>query len=239
MGAHEWVEGQIAEIKAENAKRNIVLRHWDRHFKGVKCNPTEFYQRLATRLEERGVPEMMTGPIFLKQAGPMSPRRMYLRMQRERLVFEICGLPFADGMFFSERVFDRRRPAGILEFLIVMVFGFGLFMGVWFFLPFLWAFVITTGAFALLWSLMRLGALDAVGSLDRILSDLPVIGPIHELLFHPDTYHRQDTMNAYQEVVRDVLMSVIDEITKEQGIRPMTEEERRPYLRSPTMQRRW
>lgn len=238
MGPHEWVESKIAEVTAESARRNRSLGQWGGHFPHATHSPGEFYQELVRKLEARRVTGLNIEPVYYKEGGPFTPRRMYLKLQRERLVFEIGSFPFADGVFLSERVFDRRRVAGLLDFLIVLAVLSGLFMFLLLFAGRTWAFVATSGLFALLWSLMRLGTVDAVGSVDRWLSDLPVLGPIYELIFHPDTFHRQDTILAYRKVVHEEVLRVADEISTRTGHRPMTGEDRQ-LGRDPFLQNRW
>lgn len=226
-------EKMIATWKAEEEKRNKLLSYWCEFFSNLSYSPRQFYEQLARELEARKVAELEMEPVAIKQGGPFSSRRLYLQLRRERLVFEICGLPFADGFFVSERLYDRRRDPGLLDYLIVFILLSGTQVLAIQQVGLDWGLVANTGLVCLVWSLMRYGALDAVGSVDRVLSRLPAVGPLYDFFFHPETHYRTDTNNAYRKVVHGSLMHVLDEITRETGIRPMTEEQRRASVREP------
>jgi hypothetical protein len=94
----------------------------------------------------------------------------------------------------------------------------------------IWGFIALTGIVALCWSLMRLAAVDAVAWLTRKLPEAPLIGRIYESFFHPNTYFRQDTNECYRTAIHDAVMSAIDDLTAQHGIRSLTERERLPTL---------
>lgn len=222
---------QVQAAKAEREARNKLLSYWPKFFPDTTYSPKEFYALVLKELEATKVPDLEASGLMLRQGGIFSSRRLYLHLRRERLVFEVCGFPFGTGFFVSSRLFDRRREAAWFHYLLTafIVFVVGsvttILMGV------VWALIIVSGIFCLIWSLMRLAEMNVAGTLDGILIELPLLGQIYETLFHPDTYHRQDTNNAYRDAVHHALMRSIDAFTSEKGLRRLHDEERQPYLR--------
>ena len=83
---------------------------------------------------------------------------------------------------------------------------------------------------ALIWSLMRLAQADVVAWIGRQVPNAPLLGRIYERFFNPDTFFRQDTTACYRTAVHEAVLSVIDDLTSEHGIRQLNQEERRPTL---------
>ncbi|MHB8519862.1 MAG: hypothetical protein ACYDH9_03800 [Limisphaerales bacterium] len=228
----EWWE----EAKAEAAKRNKLLAYWCQLFEGLSYSPQELYETVLANLSAREVPDLEAKRVMIRQSGPFSPERQYLQLRRERLVCEICGAPFGTGFFVSSRLFDRRRDPTLMDYLVLLLFlnaaaGITAFQYGW-----VWGVITTTGIIACLWSLMRLGVAFPVGSLDRVLADLPCIGPVYDWFFYPDTYYRQDVNNSYREAVHHALMEAVDGIVRQKGLKPLSADERRPTL--PSLERR-
>jgi hypothetical protein len=71
---------------------------------------------------------------------------------------------------------------------------------------------------------------NPMGIEDTIL-DIPVLGPIYERLFRPATYYKIDTALMFQSAVHAAVMQVVDAITQGQGIRALSEEQRKPIMR--------
>ena len=82
-------------------KKADVLNHWIAFADGFQTSPSEFYDTLAKDLAARQVPQMELSRIELPEGGLLSEKRIYLRMVRERLVFDVCAAPFGSGFFFS------------------------------------------------------------------------------------------------------------------------------------------
>ena len=59
---------------------------------------------------------------------------------------------------------------------------------------------------------------------------LPIIGPLYIWLFKPATYYRIDTMEMFQKAVHNAVLEVLDEITKDAGVRALSELERKPSM---------
>src|SRR3954466_233614 len=84
-------------------KRADVLSHWYSLIPGFSMPVKEFYTHLETELKAREVPNLEIHHVDFAEGGLLSTNRTYLRMQRETLVFDICGAPFGTSFFFSCR----------------------------------------------------------------------------------------------------------------------------------------
>jgi hypothetical protein len=66
---------------------------------------------------------------------------------------------------------------------------------------------------------------------DDIILQLPFIGKFYGWLFSPITYYRIDTSEMFQKAVQKIVMDLIEEVTVANGIRALTELERKPVMR--------
>jgi hypothetical protein len=64
-----------------------------------------------------------------------------------------------------------------------------------------------------------------------LLSPFPRLSTFVQSLFKPWTYYRVDTAMMFQQSVQSAILEVIDSITTTQGIRNLTETERKPVMR--------
>lgn len=202
---------------AEEERRNRLIKYSPELIPNLNYSPQDFYALVMKNVTVREVPAMEPQYLMMRQGGPATARRLYLQLRRERMFIEICAMQFGTGFFVSERVFERkvrgpvwRMLGGLL--LLAVVSGF-----VWSWLGWLYGVLTFTGLIALSLSLMRLAAGNAADTLDRTLSDLPVIGPVYEWLFHPNTYFREDTNMAYREAVHDAVQEAKAQIKTQQG----------------------
>lgn len=67
--------------------------------------------------------------------------------------------------------------------------------------------------------------------LESLLASIPLIGTYLAQLFYPITYYKIDTGSMFMTYAQNSVLSVIDNITKDQGVRSLTEAERKPILR--------
>ena len=63
-----------------------------------------------------------------------------------------------------------------------------------------------------------------------LMLSLPIVGGIWAALF-PDTYYKIDTEEMFGTSVHSAVMDVIDGMTQQQGLRQLTELERKPVMR--------
>ncbi len=208
------------------------LAHWAKLFEQFSYSPQEFYGLVDKALDPRQIPGAGTGLVTLKEGGILSPSRLYLNIKRERLVFLLCAAPFGSGFFVSSHLLDYRSGANLLHYLIALALIFGAGFGTLVKFGFVPALFVMGLLFTLFWSLFR-RAVEVGGEwLDDKLAETPVIGPIYESLFRPDTYYRRDTAEMFRQAVHNAVLAAIDEMTNQKGIRPLSDEERKPVLRN-------
>src|SRR5467141_3180264 len=75
----------------------------------------------------------------------------------------------------------------------------------------------------------RLSEVTTVGTL--MLLKIPVLGPALLRVFRPVTYYRWDTALMFQSAVHAAVLEVLDQRTSAQGLRSLSEIERKPILR--------
>lgn len=83
--------------------------------------PTEFYAAMKQELERRKVPELDLREIQHGEAGFASARRLYLRLGREKIYFDVCAAPFGAAFFFSYRAVVKAPLPLWLRILILLL----------------------------------------------------------------------------------------------------------------------
>ena len=86
---------------------------------GMDSSPEEFYSAIESDLVQRQVPGLEITREEFAEGGLLSAKRVYLRMRRERLVFDICSAPFGKAWFFSYRF--ALIPACIMVWELLLV----------------------------------------------------------------------------------------------------------------------
>jgi len=66
------------------------------------------------------------------------------------------------------------------------------------------------------------------GFLKRFLLALPFIGRLMERAFYPHTYYHVDSREMFQATIHEILLTTIDALIIEKGLRGLTELERTP-----------
>lgn len=72
---------------------------------------------------------------------------------------------------------------------------------------------------------------EVTGCLAGIILAIPGIGPFIFNWLYPLTYYRLDTAHMFQESVRLAVLQVVDGVTKEKGIRQLSDADRKPIMR--------
>ena len=229
------VQEFFKEVAAWEANKNKLLSYWCDFYPDLTFSPKEFYALVEKNLQPLRVPGLEPNYVVMRESGAFSSERLYSQLRRERLVFEVCGAPFGSGFFVSSRLFDRRREAswfhiGMVICASILVLG-GLALVIGDKYGVMWGVIAATGAIAVTWSLLRLAGTETLGWLDRFLTDLPIVGMVYERFFHPDTYYRQDTNNAYGKAVNHAVRLAVDEMRSQKGLKPLRDEEWRPVMR--------
>ena len=200
-------------------KKADVLSHWYSLVPGFNTSSKEFYDAIESELKQRQVPGLEMFRVDFAEGGILSNKREYLRMTRERLVFDICAAPFGTGYFFSCRFAEIPAVIKLWQLLVVFMGAFmiialafkcaGLVLG---------SFILLAGFGFLIYALRNAVAMG-LKDLDATLIKSPVVGPIYENWFRKETYYRHDTRLMYCDTVDAIAKAKVEETPGAKGIK--------------------
>ncbi|MFN7139407.1 MAG: hypothetical protein ACK4UN_08720 [Limisphaerales bacterium] len=220
----------IAAVKKFFSPKEEVIKHWYTPLDNFQFATPEFYGMIEKELQARKVPGLEISRVEFSEGGLLSDKREYLRLRRERLVFDICAAPFGTSYFFSFRFVELPlgiKPLELLIFFIGLGITFGILAQVFgTFTGFLLFLMLLVSGIWFLRNVISLGLKD----LDATLLKTPVIGPIYEIFFRKETYYRQDTRLMYLTTVDTITKTLVDEVTAAKGIKLVKRYERRPIM---------
>ncbi len=204
-------------MKPANPDREVI-DHWCSLAIGQSFSSRDFYARVEERVAAQKMPALSVSRVDLSEGGALSDKREYLRMQRERIVFDVCAAPVGVNYFFSCRFYALLPVVKPWEAAVALFFVgaalhlasklAGLFLG-----PLL---VLALLAFAV-W-LMRNALAMGLRDIDASLLKLPVVAPIYERYLRKDTYYRQDMRMAYGSIVSGIVKEEVDSATAAKGV---------------------
>ena len=178
----------------------------------------EFYEAIEAELAAMQVPELEITRELFREGGLFSSRREYLRLRRERLIFDVCAAPFGTSYFFSIRFSEIPVELIVWQLLLVLMLLGAVGAAYWAILGLTWGAVMfglnLVAGFVLLRNLEPL----RLHRLDDFLMQLPVFGIVYECLFRPETYYREDTRTMYVETMKVIVQRRIDEVTGQEGL---------------------
>lgn len=207
-----------------------MLSHWFVVSDNFSHSTTEFYAEVEKELAARQVPGLTMTRVDFSEGGALSDKRTYLRMIRERLVFDVCAAPFGRAYFFSLRFAEI--PPQVAPWQLALCFFaplliLGLLMKVLGFFAGLGVFV--AAGFGLVYLLRNAIALG-LEDLDTTLVQSPIFGAIYERYFRAETYYRHDTRLLYHTIVSEVVHKMADETTAAKGVKLVRAYEHNPIL---------
>jgi len=226
------------------AKHVNVISHWSQLFENFQASSLEFYDSVEKAIEGRAVPEIHWTRVEHKESGLASAQRQYLRMHRGKHAFDICAAPFGNGFFVSWWLTEPPLKFGFLytlAFLAAVGFAMDIAFGIGFAIGATTSGM-TTGVFygalfaglgvpAGLWFLGNALRQGVIRGESTVLA-MPLIGWIYERVFAPATYYAMDTALMFQESVHRVVLEVVDCMTTRNGIRALSESERKPIMKA-------
>jgi hypothetical protein len=211
-------------------KQAEVLSHWYTLVPNFQTLTKQFYTAVEQELQRRRVPGLSVSHVQFAEGGPFSAKRVYLRLTRERLVFDICAAPFGTSYFFSCRFAELPAVVSLWQLLIVLITSFGVWSISVKFLGFLFGnLVVLVGGIFIIWLLHNTTSLGLY-DLDAMLLRSPAIGPVYERFFRKETYYRIDTRLMYLETVPAVVQGIVQQVTAASGITHLKHHERKPIL---------
>jgi hypothetical protein len=116
------------------------LGRWHTTFQNFEMSSGEFYANFEECLAKSRIPNLRVTRTLWRERGFMSSQRIYLRVKRHDLYFEVCASPFGTSFFFSWWFF---RKITIVEKLLSFPFGWLIFFPIT--LP--WAMLFGTNTF--------------------------------------------------------------------------------------------
>jgi len=179
----------------------------------------EFYSAIEAELVERRFPELVVTRERFREGGPLSARREYLRMRRERLVFDICAAPIGTSFYFSVRFAHIPVILYVWQLLIFCALLFAIFNLYWMLMGLFWGVSMFVLNVIAVFVLLRNAVALELHRLDDFLLRLPVFGIIYENFFRPETYARIDTRAMYVESIKRIVERKLDEVTGQSGVR--------------------
>lgn len=195
-----------------------VIEHWYSLVSGQSFSSRDFYARVEERIAEQKVPALSISRVDLSEGGALSDKREYLRMQRERIVFDVCAAPVGVNYFFSYRFYAmlpvvRPWEASVALFFVGAALHLasklaGLFLG-----PLLLLVLLAFAGW-----LMRNALAMGMRDIDAALLKLPVVAPIYERYLRRDTYYRQDMRMAYGSIVSSIVKQEVESATAAKGV---------------------
>jgi len=192
------------------------------------------------QLQPLQIPGYSVKRIDWYEGGVLTARREFLRVQRGKVVFDICAAPFGTGFFFSSWLAELTPSWGLLWLLAIVIGGF-IFTGI--VMAFFYAMGGISAGFAGMFFgavgyaalLVFFGYLVRYGNIGMAIEDailgIPIVGWIYDRVFSPESYYRLDSALTFQSMVLTVVQEEVDRLTSAKGLRALTEPERKPIMR--------
>lgn len=211
-------------------KNDEVLDHWISFADGFSLSPQEFYATVKKELDARKIPTMEMSDIEYAEGGLLSDKRLYLRMIRERLAFDLCASPFGTSYFFSCRTIHSPPALRLWHIAAMLAFFFLVYSLLLKYLGFLFAIIALVALLIAIVEMFRNAVSMGLNDLDSALMKIPVLGPIYENWFRKETYYRLDARLAYLNIVPAIIKAIAEEVTGAKGIKLVRQYERAPIF---------
>jgi len=196
-------------------RKPYIHSHWYVPLLDTQSDPEKFYQAVEEELVARKVPGLSVERIDFNEGGILDANRAYLRLQRERVVLDLCSAPFGTSWWFSCRTAELPRVLYVWEILLVLAGLAGFFALYW------QIFGLIIGAIVFCSSLVFLILVFLTArswaALDEFLIYLPVVGALYESCVRKETYHRQDQWLMYGTIVNTLVRGKVSEFCKAAG----------------------
>jgi hypothetical protein len=212
------------------SNKDEVLDHWISFADGLTLPPQEFYDAVEKAMAAKEIPTMKVSRMEYAEGGLLSEKRIYLRMLRERLAFDMCAAPFGNSFFFSCRTVHSPPVLRLWHIAFALVFFCGVYsllvreLGIFF------ASIALAALLVAIAEVFRNAIGLGLADLDNALMKFPVVGPIYENWFRKETYYRQDTRLVYLKIVPEIIKQVADDMAGTKGIKLVQSYERAPIF---------
>ncbi|MEN9576483.1 MAG: hypothetical protein RL514_4338 [Verrucomicrobiota bacterium] len=211
-------------------KKADVIEHWISFAEDFQFPSSDFYDAIEKELEARKVPGLEKSRVEFAEGGLLSDKRAYLRMVRERLVFDVCAAPFGSRFFFSCRMAEIPAVIELWQLATVLISPPLLAGLLWQIFGFSLGSALLVVTLLSLVYLLRNAVALGLQDLDAALIKSPVLGSIYERFFRKETYYRQDTRLMYLDTVSNVVKKLAEEVTGAKGVKLVRQYEQAPIL---------
>jgi hypothetical protein len=222
--------GDLA-MRRMNSQNADIFHHWVNPVPGIHFSAQDFYAKVENDVRARQWPGVEFVRVLHTEAGLFSHKREYLRVLRQRQVFDLCAATFGKDYFFTLREAELKAQLTLPTLVIFLVAllvaftlclsAFGSMLG-----PICFGLLITFGVL-LLWNVLRMG----LTRLDGLLMRTPVIGPIYETWFRRSTtYFQHDTRVVFLKLMDDLVKAEVDKETSAKGIELLSCLEHQPIF---------
>lgn len=99
-----------------------ILARWQTKLDGVDCSPLEFFELIQALVNEKDLPNISFSFINRREGSWFSPNRMYLRIQCQRLFFDVSA--FVVGGSLITGWWLHKQSHGVAN-LLAEIPGFG------------------------------------------------------------------------------------------------------------------
>ena len=211
-------------------KKADVIDHWYSLVPGFATSTKEFYEAIETELKDRQVPGLDISRVEFAEGGALSQKREYLRMTRERLVFDICAAPFGTAFFFSCRFAEIPAVIQLWQLVFLLILAIAISVMTVRFAGFSLGAILLLVGFVFALYILRNAVALGMRDLDASLIKSPLLGPIYERWFRKETYYRIDTRLMYCDTVNTVVKAKVEETCGAKGIKLIRFNEYSPIL---------
>lgn len=91
----------------------LILTHYNCSLP-TQYSPEEFYKIVEEKITNHEVELIKTSRVDLHEKGAFSRKRTYLRARQGDLIFDICGAPYGNNMFFISYWLGQQQKKGCL-----------------------------------------------------------------------------------------------------------------------------
>jgi hypothetical protein len=214
-----------------NSQSAEVFTHWGTVLPGVQFSAQDLYAKVDDEIRAREWPGVELLRAAYSEAGLLSHKREYLRVIRQRQVFDLCAGSFGKDYFITLREAEIRAQltlATLLIFLVVLFMVLSFCLSTFGSMLGLVSFgVLLVGGVLLLLNVLRMG----LTRLDGLLMRTPVVGPIYETWFRRSTtYFQYDTRVVFLKLMDDLVKARVDEEMSAKGVKLLSCFEHQPIL---------
>jgi hypothetical protein len=208
-----------------------AIGHWAQLMEGLHESPQHFYEAVTAAIERREIPDCRLRRVHWPEGGVFSARREYLRAKRAGYHIDICGAPFGNAFFASSWLCLPPPSIWLAVLVVLAAFGYGV-TGVGDLVH-----LIQTNSIQSFqsWPALRdtlIGLSVQVGGSFLVAVMVFIFGVIRPLFFPPKlTFYRYDTGEMFYTALQAAVHEVIDGLCSAQGVRLLTEAERKPIMR--------